>query len=420
MDPCDLDESITFVKNGKYFSQLANDLEAAEPSLKGVTALSLAATLNRICQSYHEWDQLTQVETGNTSFRSRLLDLAQELYHLEHDFLELKQKKSELSAEEKLRLEKATKSRQNTVMAAMMQGLNKTRKTRRQHARETQDPFDVNKDQQNANNELDNENREDELPEEDAVVDIAIISDDNESTTSSLMVPSHPSSSTSIFRSSVSSRSSISSTPEPPWAYIFDPEAAATSSATFLHSKRPSMDTSTSAKISKHRSYKQHASRTVAVSSGLVGMGSEITNLRLNIQKFSEAFQLDKQSTTSRIEKLETNLVAMDSKVACCSSIGDSQRDLGAMVQAMYSEMQLVCGQLASMEAAMLNSIATVKRDVRTLMDQQEQHQVISTTQFLPGAPTIGHSNHYHPPQPPLGQHHMSFLPAQKGTFWNK
>jgi len=101
MDPCDLNESITFVKNGKYFSQLANDLVGAESSLKGVTALSLTATLNWICQSYHEWDQLTQVETGDTSFKSCLLDLAQELYHLEHDFLELKQKKSELSAEEK-------------------------------------------------------------------------------------------------------------------------------------------------------------------------------------------------------------------------------------------------------------------------------------------------------------------------------
>ena len=251
-------------------------------------------------------------------------------------------------------------------------------------------------------------------------MDIAIILDDNESTTSSLMVPSHSLSSTSIFHSSVSSHSSILSTPEPPQAYISNPEAAAMSSATFLHSKRPSMDTSTSAKISKCQSYKQHASRTVAVSSGPVGMGSEITNLRLNIQKFSEAFQLDKQSMTCRIEKLVTNLGAMDSKVTFCSSIGDSQGDLGAMVQAMYSEMQLVCGQLASMEAAMLNSIATVKQDLRTLMDQQEQCQVISTTQFLPGAPTIGHSNHYHPSQPPLGQHHMSFPPAQKGTFWNK
>lgn len=110
MDLSDLDESITFVKNGKYFLQLASDLEAAEPSLKGVMALSLAATLNRICQGYHEWDQLTQVETGDTSFKSRLLDLAQELYHLEHDFLKLKQKKSELTAKEKSRLEKATKS----------------------------------------------------------------------------------------------------------------------------------------------------------------------------------------------------------------------------------------------------------------------------------------------------------------------
>lgn len=149
-------------------------------------------------------------------------------------------------------------------------------------------------------------------------------------------------------------------------------------------------------------------------------MGPEITNLRLNIQKFSKAFQLDKQSTTNRIEKLETNLVAMDTKVGTyCSSTGDSLRDLSTIVWAVYNEMQLVHGQLASMEAATLNSIATVKRDVRTLLDQQEQCQVISSTQFLPGALTIGHSNQYHHSQPPLRQH-ISFPPPQQGQFWNK
>ncbi|KAG0011819.1 hypothetical protein BGZ82_002869 [Podila clonocystis] len=415
MDPSDLDESITFVKNGKYFSQLANDLEAAEPSLKGVTALSLAATLNRICQGYHEWDQLTQVETGDTSFKSRLLDLAQELYHLEHDFLKLKQKKSELTAEEKSRLEKATKSRQNVVISSMMQGLNKARKTRRQHAthpRESEDLVEISEDQQHT---------EDDLDEDDTTSDITTFPDDNRSATPSLPGSYHSTPSTSSSRASGSSRSAILSMPEPPRMYVFDPEAAsAEASSPFLHLKRQSMETSIPSKVAKPRIYKQQVFRKTPVPSGPAAIGTEITNLRLNIQKFGEAFQLDKQSTIKRMETLETNLVAMDTKVSTyCSSMGDGLRDLGTIVRAMYNEMQLVRGQLASMEAATLNSIATVKRDVRTLMDQQEQRQVISSTQFLPGAPTVGHSGQYHHSQPPLGQH-ISFPPPQQGQFWNK
>ena len=417
MDPGDLDESITFVKNGKYFSQLANDLEAAEPSLKGVTALSLAATLNRICQGYHEWDQLTQMETGDTSFKSRLLDLAQELYHLEHDFLKLKQRKSELSAEEKGRLEKATKERQNTVMATMMQGLNKSRKKRRHNTGESEEQANINgdqeKDQQHSDDGLDGSNEEDGQHEEDTTFHIV----DNQLAAPSLPTSNNSTALTFSSQSSESSRSSISSTPEPPRMYVFDQEAAAASSSS---SKRRLVDTSTPAKVSKPRTHRQHGSRTVSISSGTVGMGAELSNLSLNIQKFGEAFQQDKKSTASRIEKLETNMVTMDTKVGTyCSSLGDNQRDISAMVRAMYSEMQLVRTQLASMETATLNSIATVKRDVRTLMDQQEQRQVISSAHFLPVASTIGHPNQYHPQQSSLG-HHAPFEPAHQGPFWNK
>ncbi|KAG0028988.1 hypothetical protein BGZ83_004994, partial [Gryganskiella cystojenkinii] len=128
-DQIDL-EVLTLTKGGQLFTRLATELEVAEPSLRGVTALALSATLSRISENVHQYRQLIATATGDLTIKTRLLELCEDLHTLEIGILAIKQKKSELKEEEKQRLTDASQSRADHVVGVMMTGLSQQQQKR--------------------------------------------------------------------------------------------------------------------------------------------------------------------------------------------------------------------------------------------------------------------------------------------------
>lgn len=98
-------------RGGYFFVQLAKELDIAEPSLRGVTAMALSATLSRASMNVHNYHQFIANATGDLPINTHLLSLCEDLHALEIAILEFKQKRSGLTDKEKQRLLHDSESR---------------------------------------------------------------------------------------------------------------------------------------------------------------------------------------------------------------------------------------------------------------------------------------------------------------------
>ncbi|KAI1320625.1 hypothetical protein EDD11_000147 [Mortierella claussenii] len=117
------DASINLTKTGKVFKDLAIELEIQEPSLKGVTAIALHATYDRLVEKYHEYQQLLDLEIGDVSSKTVTMEVVKGLYEMDLDFLQLKQERAELKDNEKKRLQETTQIRQRLQLQLSMSPL---------------------------------------------------------------------------------------------------------------------------------------------------------------------------------------------------------------------------------------------------------------------------------------------------------
>ncbi|KAF9111147.1 hypothetical protein BGX27_005328 [Mortierella sp. AM989] len=114
------------VNDGKIFRNLAAELEKCEPSLREVTGNALFSTYDRFCDVCHEYQAFLDVETGDLSIKTILMEYAEKLYNIDADLLILKQKRSELKENKKKRLERVRDSRNNETLRIMMEPLERS------------------------------------------------------------------------------------------------------------------------------------------------------------------------------------------------------------------------------------------------------------------------------------------------------
>ncbi|KAG0044072.1 hypothetical protein BGZ83_010699 [Gryganskiella cystojenkinii] len=417
-----VDESISLSRNGKFFADLAKELEEKEPSLKGVTPLALSSLFSKVCSEYFDYNKLAIVETGEVSAKSRLLDLAQELHNLELDFLQLKEKKSELTAEEKKRKEDATKSRRSEATRVMMS----TRKTR--------SGGPINRQQQaidltvNRGVDPDAAGREgarlgstdltaDELmvAEEDS---LDVMGEADEDMGFGTLEPLPP----PLAPMMPSPEPPVRRDPKTPYQYqdrvvVFDVRAAqVAASASLSPLSTPSTPPLPTVKAHKPRTSStrsQHSTNSTVD----IGTGPDLTGLRLNFQRITDAFEHSQQSTEKSVEDINVRLSKLEAgfSPACEARLSQLHGQTMAALQGLFSDMQGLRSFVNNMHVEVKNIenlIKTIKRDVRNLRSDVDELGEINNV-------NNGNNNSNIPPfRPPSSMNHSVFNPGHQGPYW--
>ncbi|GJJ70201.1 zinc finger SWIM domain-containing protein 3 [Entomortierella parvispora] len=95
------DQKETLQGSGELYARLASELEVAEPSLRGVTALALSTTVERISQDVLELDSLAALAPFDSMFQTCHLKYCRILRDIEATILSVRRDKRELTDQEK-------------------------------------------------------------------------------------------------------------------------------------------------------------------------------------------------------------------------------------------------------------------------------------------------------------------------------